>query len=341
VEVRLKDGGTEAVEARAIVVAAGSVPVIPPIEGLAETGFWTNRDATSTRELPPSLVVLGGGPVGVELAQAFARFGTRVTVVESSDRILARDHPKSSETVAASLEADGIDVRTGVRAERAERGGAGRQVHLSDGSVVEGAELLVATGRRPADLRALGLESAGVVLDEHGVAAPDDTLRIGDGVWIAGDAAGGLQFTHVADYEGRVAMRAALGQQARADLTSIPRTTFTDPETGAVGLTVEEAREQGIDAFERSQDFAKSSRGFTIEGSSGHLTAVVDRGHGVLCGVFAAGPAASEFIGEAVLAIKQRIPLAVLADTIRAFPTGARALGGVFGEAADELGTTG
>ena len=245
VEVRLDGGGTETVETRAILVAAGAVPVVPPIEGLAEAGFWTSRDATSTRELPSSLVVLGGGPVGVELAQAFARFGTRVTVVESSDRLLARDHPKSSETVAAALEADGIDVRTGVRAERAERGGAGRRVHLSDGSAVDGAELLVATGRRPADLRTLGLEAAGVVLDERGGAAPDDgpadrRRRLGRGRRRRGPAVHPCR-----GLRGEVAMRAALGRPARADLSSIPRTTFTDPETGAVGLTVEEARSRG------------------------------------------------------------------------------------------------
>jgi dihydrolipoamide dehydrogenase len=211
-------------------------------------------------------------------------------------------------------------------------------VELDDGSTVEGAQLLVAVGRRPADLRALGVEEAGATLDDRGLPLPDDRLRIADGLFVAGDAAGGLQFTHVADYEGGIAVRAALRRPARADLRAVPKVTFTDPEAAAVGSTVEEAQAQGIDAFEISRDFASTGKGQTIEGSRGHLTAVVDGGRGRLVGAFAACPGAGELIHEAVLAIKLDVPLDILADTIHGFPTSARVMGGIFQEAAKRAG---
>ena len=338
VEVAGDPGGTQAAEARSVIVSAGSTPFVPPIPGLEEAGYWTSRDATSTRDLPPSLVVLGGGPVGIELAQVFARFGTRTTVVEGGDRILGRDHALSAEAVTDQLREEGVDIRLGARATHVSTGGAGRVVELSDGTTVEGAELLVAVGRRGADLRGLGVEEAGGTVDDRGVPALDDQLRAADGLFVAGDAAGGLQFTHVADYEGLVTARAAMGGPGVADLRSVPKVTFTDPETGAVGMSVEEAREHGIDAEEFSKDFAASGRGQTIEGSRGHLTAVVDRERKVLVGAFAACPCGGELIHEAALAIKVQTPLAVLADTIHAFPTAARVMGGVFLQAARETG---
>ncbi|HEX9824877.1 MAG TPA: NAD(P)/FAD-dependent oxidoreductase, partial [Actinomycetota bacterium] len=338
VEVTTADGGPRSLEARSIIVAAGATPVIPPIPGLADAGFWTSRDGTSLRELPSSIVVLGGGPVGVELAQVYARFGAKTTIVEGAPRLLQRDHPNSSRALTEQLEEEGVEVRTGVRAAGVERGGAGRRVSLSDGSTVEGAELLVAVGRRPASLRDLGLEEAGVTLDERGAPPPhDQQLRIADGVFVAGDAAGGLQFTHVADYEGRIAAAAAMGRDARVDLSAVPRTTFTDPETAGVGLTAEEAREKGIDALEVSEDFANTSRGVTVEGARGHLTLVVDRERGVIVGAFAACPGASELIHEYVLAIRAKVPVRFVAETIHAFPTAARAAMFVADEAARQL----
>jgi dihydrolipoamide dehydrogenase len=348
VEVEQKDGGPRTLEGRGLVVAVGSEPVIPPIEGLAESGYWTSNDGTSLRELPSSIVILGGGVVGVELAQAYARFGVKTTVVEGNDRVLPREHPKSSELVTAQLEEEGVELRTGALAKAVRRGGSGRVVELADGSTVEGAELLVAVGRRSVDLRALGIEEAGAALSGRGGASPDERMRVADGVYVAGDCAGGMQFTHVADYTGRVAVRNALGKEAVADLAAVPRTSFTDPETAGVGSTVEEARDQGIDAFEVTADFSTSARGFTIEprreskeaileGSPGHVTAVIDRGRGVLVGSFAACPGASELIHEAVLAIKQKIPVPILADAIHAFPTGSRVFGNLMAEARDKL----
>ena len=338
VEVAVDGDKPVSIEARSVILSAGSVPFIPPIEGLDGAGYWTNRGATSTRELPSSLIVMGGGPIGVEMAQVFARFGSKVTVVEGNDRLLSRDHPQSSKAVADQIAEEGIDIRTGVTATAVDAGGPGRIVGLSDGTKVEAAQILVAVGRRPADLRALGAEEAGATLDERGASAPDERLAIGDGVYVAGDAAGGLQFTHLADYEGRMTATSAIGGgDGVVDLTAVPRVTFTDPEVGAVGSTIEEARERGVDAFEVTQDFAQSPRGQTIEGSHGHVSIVVDRGRRTLAGAFAACPGAGEFIHEAVLAMRARIPLDVLADTIGAFPTSARVLNNLFVEAADQL----
>jgi pyruvate/2-oxoglutarate dehydrogenase complex dihydrolipoamide dehydrogenase (E3) component len=346
VEVRQNGQKPSTLEAGALILAVGSTPVIPSIDGLEEAGFWTSNDATSSRELPSSLVILGGGVVGVELAQAFGRFGTRTTLIQGADRILPRDHPRSSEVVTDQLREEGVEIRTNVTATAVERGGAGRRVSLSDGGVVEGAELLVAVGRRAADLRALGSEDAGAALDDQGRASPDGRMSIGQDVYVVGDCAGGAQFTHVADYEGRIAARAAAGQEIRADLATIPTATFTDPETGTAGMTVQAARERGIEAFEVTVDFATTARGFTIEprrrseeaileGSPGHITAVVDRERRVLVGAFAACPGAGELIHEPALAIKGAVPVDVLADTIHAFPTAARAFGNLMAEARD------
>jgi pyruvate/2-oxoglutarate dehydrogenase complex dihydrolipoamide dehydrogenase (E3) component len=346
IEIRNDGENSRTLETRAIALAVGSAPVIPDIDGLEDAGYWTSNDGTSLRDLPSSLVVLGGGVVGIELAQVYARFGAKTTVIQGTDRILPRDHPKSSELVDAQLRDEGVDIRTGVTAAAVERGGSGRKVTLSDGEVVEGSELLVAVGRRAADLRELGCADAGVPLDDRGQASPDEQMRIADGFFVAGDCAGGLQFTHVADYEGRIAARAAAGQDVRADLSTVPTATFTDPETVTVGMTVQTAWERGLDAFEVTVAFSTTARGFTIEprrrsdraireGSPGHITAVVDRERRVLVGAFAACPGASELIHEAVLAIKHRIPVDVLADTIHAFPTGARAFGNLMAEARD------
>lgn len=345
-EVRSDGEAPRTLETRNLVLAVGSAPVIPMVEGLEDAGYWTSNDGTSLRELPSSILVLGGGVVGVELAQVYARFGVRTTLVQGTDRILPRDHPKSSEIVAEQLTQEGIDIRTNVTATRVTPGGAGRIVELSDGSTVEAADLMVAVGRRPGDLRALGCEDAGVTLNARGQADPDPQMRIHDGVFVAGDCAGGLQFTHVADYQGRIAARAALGQDMRAELAAVPKTTFTDPETASVGLTLQEAWEHGVDAFEMSADFSTSARGFTLEprrrtqgpileGTPGHVTVVVDRDRDMLVGAFAACPGAGELIHEATLAIKVGVPVTVLADTIHAFPTASRVFGNLMADVRD------
>jgi pyruvate/2-oxoglutarate dehydrogenase complex dihydrolipoamide dehydrogenase (E3) component len=348
--VEVRNGGRpRTLETRNVVVCTGSHPNVPPVEGLEEAGYWTSPTVTSLRELPSSLVVLGGGAVGVELAQAYARFGVKVALVEASDRILPREHPRTAEILSAQLREEGIELHTGSGAVAVRAEGAGRVVELENGTTVEGAELMVAVGRRPNDLRELGVEEAGVSLDDRGTAKHDDQMRLADGVFVAGDAAGGLQFTHLADYEGRIAVRAALGQAVKAHLAAVPRTSFTDPETSGVGLRLEEARDEGIEAEEFTADFSTSARGFTIEphrrsdgpileGTAGHITVVADRGRKVLVGAFATCPGASELIHEAVLAIKQAIPVDVLADTIHAFPTGGRVFGNLMADVSAQLG---
>jgi pyruvate/2-oxoglutarate dehydrogenase complex dihydrolipoamide dehydrogenase (E3) component len=346
IEVRSDGENPRTVETRNVILAVGSNPVIPQVEGLEEAGYWTSNQGTSLRELPSSIAVMGGGVVGIELAQVYARFGVKTTVIQGTDRILPRDHPKSSEVVAAQLREEGVEILTDVTARTVERGGVGRRITLSGGRTVEAAELLIAVGRRAADLRDLGCEDAGVTLDDRGRATPSERMAIGDGVFVAGDCAGGPQFTHVADYQGRIAARAAAGRDVRADLDTVPTVTFTDPETATVGMTAQDAWERGIDAFEVTVDFSTTARGFSLEprrhsdgpileGSPGHITAVVDRERRVLVGAFAACPGAGELIHEPTLAIKHRVPVEVLADTIHAFPTAARAFGNLMAEARD------
>lgn len=325
------------VEAGAVILAVGSVPRIPDLPGLEEVDAWTNRQGTSTRDLPRSLLVLGGGPSGVELAQVYARYGVPVTIVHPRAHVNDRDHPRSSAFLADGLRRDGATLRLGVRATRV-RPRAGEDgahvIDLSDGSAVEAHQILLAIGR-DLPLDRLGLGAIGVTV-EGGRLAVDDRLRVADGVWAAGDVAGPELHTHLAHYSGEMAARQALGDDVAPFWDAIPRATYTDPETASVGLLVEQARERGIDAVELTADVATSSKGYTSE-SSGHVTIVVDRANRVLVGAFMAGPAVSEAIHECVLAVRARVPLDVLADTIHAFPTLSRVTGGLFVQAAREL----
>jgi pyruvate/2-oxoglutarate dehydrogenase complex dihydrolipoamide dehydrogenase (E3) component len=327
------DEGEHDLQAGAVLVAVGSNSRIPDLPGLETVPFWTNREATSTRELPDSFLILGGGPTGVELAQVYARYGVPVTLIESHPHILARDHPRSAEVLTRALRRDGVTVRTGVHTVRAHAGGPGgrHRVELDDGSAAEGAAVLLAIGR-DYPLAELGLETVGADTSE-GRLHPDERLRIAEGVYAAGDPAGPEMHTHVSHYEGEMAARIALGEDVLPDLRSIPRATYTEPESASVGLQLDEARELGLDAEELTQDLAETAKGYVLE-AEGHISIVVDRGSGTLIGVFAAGPGVSEMIHEAVLAVKLRTPLAVLADTIHAFPTAARVMGTLFGEAA-------
>lgn len=330
--VRVRTDGSERVlRAGAVILALGTQPRMPGIEGMEDNAVWTNREGTTTRELPRSLVIMGGGPTGVELAQVYARYGVPTTILDSHDRLLSRDHPRNSAAVQAGLERDGATVRLGVKAERFHRSAGKDGAHLlelSDGSTVEGHATLVAVGRQ-IPFRDVGLETIGVTLDEHGGVRPDDRLRIAPDVYLAGDAAGPEMHTHLAHYEGDMAARIALGEDVRPDFRAIPRATYTDPETGSVGLLLEEARAQDMDAHEETQDLATTAKGYVAE-AEGHVTIVVDRRERILVGAFIAGPGASEVIHEAVLAVKLRVPLDVLADTIHAFPTVARVLGSLF-----------
>jgi len=332
--VRTDDGARE-LEARDIVIAVGSVAKVPKIEGLAEAGFWTNKEGTSLRELPKSIAILGAGPSGTELAQVYARFGVPTTLV-SPRQVNPTDHPRSSALLAKALRASGVDVRENARAQRvrphAGKGGE-HVVELADGTTVEGAVIELNVGRTAAPaLSGLGLDAVGIAYDGGDILKVDDALRAADHVYAIGDCVGRELSTHLGHYEGETAVKIALGDDVRADFSATPRAVYTDPETAAVGLLLDQAKERGIDAFEETANLAMSAKGYVSE-SEGHVSIVIDRKNKVLIGAFIGGPAASEAIHEAVLAIKLKTPISVLADTIHAFPTVARVMGGLFAKA--------
>ena len=324
-------------EGRHVILAVGSETKRPPIEGIDGVRTWTNRDATAARELPASLLVLGGGPTGVELAQVYARFGVPVTIVQSGPRLIPTDHPRNSAAALRAMERDGVDVRLGVRAVRARPAGDASQpdiIELNDGSAAAGHAVLLAVGRT-IPLGGLGLETVGL---QAGGVPHDGRLGLQDGLYLVGDCAGPELHTHQAHYQGELAVRMALGDDVAPDYRALPRATYTDPELASVGVTLDEATAAGLDAFEVVADFPTTAKGYSVEAAFGHVTIVVDRGSGQLVGAAMATPAASAAIHECVLAIKARVPVAVLADTIHAFPSTSRILNGLFAEAARSLG---
>jgi dihydrolipoamide dehydrogenase len=337
VRVELTSGGERVLKGEHIIIAVGSHSRIPDVVGLDAVDPWDNHQGTSTRTLPRSIVVMGGGPTGTELAQVYVRYGVPVTIVDSNPHILARDHVRNSQYLQEALEKEGVTVRTGVRAVRVDaRAGedGAHVVTLSDGSTVEGHEILVSIGRA-IPFEGLGLETIGIKVEGR-MPKPDDQMRIAPNVYLIGDPSGPEMHTHLAHYQGEMAVRIARGDDVRPDYRAIPRALYTDPEVASVGLLLEQALEAGYDAYEATADLAYTAKGYTAE-AAGHITIVIDRQSRTVLGVFVAAPAASELIHEAVLAVKLRIPLADLADTIHAFPTAARVLGGLFIQAHREL----
>jgi pyruvate/2-oxoglutarate dehydrogenase complex dihydrolipoamide dehydrogenase (E3) component len=331
------------IEARNVVVAVGSTSKLPPIPGLRDLGedLWTNREATLARELPRSLVVLGGGPTGCELAQVYARFGVPVTVVQSGPRLLPQDHPRNAEAITFALARDGVTIRTGARAVSAGPFSATDGAHLielDDGSTAGGHKVLLAVGR-DVPLDELGLEHYGLDTNDPAPFPRDGRLRVADGLWVIGDAAGPELHTHQGHYQGELAVRMALGEPVEPDYRALPRATYTDPEAASVGLTLEQAREQGYHPFELVADFPTTAKGYSVEAETGHVTLVVDRPSRELVGAAMACPDASAAIHECVLAIKARVPVDVLAETIHAFPSTSRIFNVLFGEAARKLAT--
>ncbi|MDG4763153.1 NAD(P)/FAD-dependent oxidoreductase [Solwaraspora sp. WMMD406] len=309
-----------------VVIATGTTPVVPPIDGLVGTPYWTNRQAIEVTELPESLVVLGGGAIGLELAQVFARFGVRVTVVEGGQRLLSMEEPESSALAARVFAAEGVRVCTGTRAERVEHRDDTFVVHLSDGGPESGQRLLVATGRR-GDLGELGLDAVGLNPASRYLSV-DERMRVADGMWAVGDIAGHGAFTHVAMYQADVAIRNILGQGGpAADYRAVSRVTFTDPEIGAVGLTERQAREQGIDVRVAVTEVPDSSRGWIHgPGNEGFVKLVADGRRGVLVGATSAGPTGGEVLGALAVAVHGEVPLASLRHMIYAYPTVHRAI---------------
>lgn len=333
------DGGSQTLDVRtAVILATGSRSRIPSIPGLAEAGYWTNVETTALRELPESVVVLGAGPSGVEFAQYLARFGVRTAIVQSNERLNPTDHPRSSALLAEAFRKEGIDVRTGARAARVRPGagpGGEHLVELADGSSASGHVIAIGIGRTP-NLSEVGLETIGVAFEEGRFLDPDASLRVAEGVYAVGDLIGREISTHLGHYEGELAVRIALGDDVRPDLRAVPRCVYTDPELAAVGLRLDQAQEQGYDAIERTQDLATTAKGYVAE-AAGHVTVVVDRKERTLLGAFMAGPGATEAIHEAVLAVKLRLPIERIEDTIHAFPTTARVFGGLVTQASREL----
>ncbi|HEX5030786.1 MAG TPA: NAD(P)/FAD-dependent oxidoreductase [Candidatus Eisenbacteria bacterium] len=325
-------GGEQLVARRALVIANGSTASIPPIPGLDKTDYWTNRQAAIPRELPASLTILGGGAIGVELGQAFARFGCRVTVIEAGPRFLGQEEPEAADALRPHLEAEGMMLMIGdpcVGVEQPMMGPSGERssvvVHLKSGAIVRADRLLVATGRRP---NADAWRGAGLAQTERGWLKVDPaTLEAGPGVFGAGDVTGLGGFTHVAYYHGQVIARRLRGMDARADHTAVPRVTFTDPEVASVGLSEASARAKGIDVAVAIADPAETARGYIHDFHRGALKLIADRQRGVLIGATLVTPRAGEILGELVLAIKLGTPLEILADVIHPFPAFNRVLG--------------
>lgn len=316
--------GTEYTAERALVIATGTEPVVPPIDGLSNVDYWTNREAIEAEHVPSSLVVLGGGAIGCELAQVFARFGSDVTVVEGERHILSMEEVEACELLQDTFKAEGIAVATGAKATSVSTKHGKIYVQLQEGQDVSGEKLLVATGRK-ADLAKLNVEAAGLDPKARFVEV-DDHLRAGDGLWALGDVTGKGLFTHVAMYQAAIVVKDILGQDVEpADYAGLPRVTFTDPEVGAAGLTEAKAREQGIDVAVGKSDIASSTRGWIHKGE-GFIKLVADKQRGVLVGATSAGPCGGEVLSMLALAIHARVPVKTLGTMIYAYPTFHRAI---------------
>ncbi len=312
---------------RGMVINVGTFPAVPPVPGLAGTPFWTNREIIESQDVPNSLVVLGGGAIGAELAQVFARFGAQVNVVEALSQLLPPEEPESGELIAKVFAEEGITVTTGSRAEAVSHDrGSGFAVRLADGSEVRGERLLVATGRTT-DLAGLGVGAIG--LDEAARwIAVDEHMRAAPGVWAIGDVVGRGAFTHMSIYHAEIVIDDILGRPHHpAEYHAVPRVTFTDPEIGSVGLTEAQARQQIGAVSAGFSQIPASPRGWIHKaGNSGFIKLVADSGRGVLVGATSAGPMGGEVLGMLTLAVHAAIPVRRLTEMIYAYPTFHRAV---------------
>jgi len=321
-------GDQEYEASRGIVIATGTVPSIPPIDGLAGTPYWTNREAIEADTLPATMIVLGGGAIGLELTQVYARFGVDVTVIEGLDRVIAMEEPESSELAQAALERDGVTFRLGAHAKAVRHDGSTFTVTLADDSTVTGEKLLVATGRR-VDIKGLGLEKAGLDPDARSIAV-DEHVRAGDGLWAVGDVTGVGVFTHNAMYQANVAVLDILGAEDApvASYHAMPRVTFTDPEIGAVGKTEKQARDEGLDVRTGITQLPISTRGWIHKaGNEGFIKLVMDDERGVLVGATSSGPTGGEVMAALAVAVHAAVPVHSLRQMIYAYPTFHRAIG--------------
>jgi pyruvate/2-oxoglutarate dehydrogenase complex dihydrolipoamide dehydrogenase (E3) component len=311
-----------------LVVATGSSPAVPPVEGLDTVEYWTNHDATRVHEVPKTLAVMGGGPVGAELAQFFARMGSKVTIVEHGPQLLGRVPDEAGDLLAEVFREEGIDVRTGVSVEKVE---AGIRLTLSDGSTIEAERLLVATGRT-LNTGDLGLEQLGCTVGPGGIEV-DERLRAAENVWALGDVTGVALFTHVGKYQARVAAADMTGRKAKADYRAIPAGIFTDPEVATVGRTDGEGDVSArweLTATPRLATYERPKR-------DGFLRLFADPKARILVGAVAVGPQAAEWLGQVTLAVRSATPVDLLLDTNQPYPTFSEAIFFALRELADTL----
>jgi pyruvate/2-oxoglutarate dehydrogenase complex dihydrolipoamide dehydrogenase (E3) component len=295
-----------------LVVATGSTPAVPPLEGLDEVESWTTRDATSASAVPASVIVLGGGVAGCELAQLYRRLGAEVTLVLRGDRLIPRVDPEAGEALGAAFEEDGIRLRFGAHVRRVE---AGVRIVLEEGDTLGAERLLIATGRKPT-VADLGLEQLGVELSARGVEV-DDHLRAAEDVWAIGDCTGVALFTHVGKYQARIAAANVAGGDARADYRAIPAVAFTDPQVASVGTTEGDglvSARWAVESTPRTSTYERPAR-------PGFVKVVADPERRVLVGAVAVGPEAGEWCQQLTLAVRAAVPIDVLLDVIQPYPT--------------------
>jgi pyruvate/2-oxoglutarate dehydrogenase complex dihydrolipoamide dehydrogenase (E3) component len=313
----------ETLEADHVVVATGSEQNMLPIEGIEEVTVWTNREATTTHEIPGRAVIVGGGANGVETSQWLSRLGCSVTIVQSPETLINREDPQVGELLKGYLEEEGIGVRVGRRAEKARQEGEDAVITLDDGEEIRTDILIMTAGRTPR-VEGIGLDSVGVEENKSGLTVNDRCQVEGtSGLWAVGDVTGILLFTHVAQYQGRIVAANILGGDRRADYHGVPRVVFSDPEVAATGLSEEGARDRGLNVASINVDLASAiARPVTYEREPrGNLGLVVDRDERVLVGAWAVAPQAGEWIHEACLAVKARVSVDTLLDSVFQFPT--------------------
>lgn len=306
-----------------LVVCTGSEPVVPAVDGLGDVPVWTSDEALSVPDLPRRLVILGGGPVGCEMAQVYASFGSQVTLVEASGRLLAGEAPFTGEVLADALRRMGVDLRLGAAASNAGRKDTGLRLWLSDGGTVDADRVLAAAGRRPR-VEGLGLENLGVaVAPGHGLPV-DETCRVpseAGRVWAAGDVTGVARTAHAARYQARVVLSNLLGRRRTTDYRAIPRVVYTTPTVYSVGISPRQADELGIDLCTAGYDLAATARAAVEADERGRVELYADRSRGLLVGAAVAGLYAEEWMSEITLAIRAETPLSLLTDVVHAFPT--------------------
>lgn len=323
---RASDGEASVLGYADLVIATGSEPVAPPAEGLTDVPVWTSAEALSCPDLPRRLIVLGGGPVGCELTQIYASFGSQVTLVEAEAQVLPDEAAFAGEILGDALRRTGAELRLGSPVVKAETLDAGLALTLADGTRLEGDRVLLATGRRPR-LSGLGLDVLGIELTAAGALPVDAACRAGERIWAAGDVTGLGAYTHTARYQARIVAANILGGNRVADYRAIPRAVYTTPSVYTVGVSPRHASSAGLELITAGQDLAETARAAVDDDDRGRVELYADAARGdILAGAAAVGPYAEEWMGEIALAIRAAVPLSVLADAVHAFPTYGEAL---------------